>query len=238
MSYKKQLGMLLMVVFLLLSACSSNSSEPTDSGLSPDTGQSEVAGQSEDGLDADNIELTDDYAEDALSIAQQLALGSLLLEETDLAVDPEQASDLLPYWKLFKSLLGSDTTAPEELDSLLKEIQEIMIAEQVNYIANLQLNQETMMTLVNEMGIIDLRQDGTGEGGTGFAPPEGLPDGVQPGGGGQGGGQGGGDGSIDPELMATKQAERAAADGGKQSNRLTIPLVEALISLLEGKAGS
>jgi hypothetical protein len=85
------------------------------------------------------------------------------------------------------------------------------------------------------MGIIDLRQDGTGEGGTGFVPPEGLPDGVQPGG---GGGQGGGDGSMDPELMATKQAERAAAVGGRQSNRLTIPLVEALISLLEGKAGS
>jgi hypothetical protein len=35
--------------------------------------------------------------------------------------------------------------------------------------------------------------------------------------------------------MATKQAERAAAGGGRQSNRLTIPLVEALISLLEGK---
>jgi len=91
-----------------------------------------------------------------------------------------------------------------------------------------------MMTLVNEMGIFDLKQDGTGEGGIGFVPPEGLPDGVRPGGG-QGGGQGGGDGSLDPELMATKQAERAAAGGGRQSNRLTIPLVEALISLLESK---
>ena len=228
MTYKKQLGILLMVVFLLLSACSSDSSELTDNGLSPDTGQSEEE------LNTDKVELTDDYAEDALSIAQQLTLGSLLLEETDLAVDPELASDLITYWKLYRSLLGSDTTAPEELDSLLKEIQEIMTAEQVSFIANLQLNQETMMTLVNEMGIFDLKQDGTGEGGIGFIPPEGLPDGVRPGGG-QGGGQGGGDGSLDPELMATKQAERAAAGGGRQSNRLTIPLVEALISLLEGK---
>ena len=227
MTYKKQLGILLMVVFLLLSACSSNSSELTDSGLSPNTGQSD------DGLNNDSAELTDDYAEDALSIAQQLTLGSLLLEETDLAVDAEQASDLVPYWKLYKSLLESDTTAPEELESILKEIQEIMTAEQVNYIANLQLNQETMMTLVNELGIIDLTRDGPGEGGTGFVRPEGLPDGVRP-----GGGQGGGDGTIDPELMATKQAERAAAGGGRQSNRLTIPLVEALISLLEGKISS
>ncbi len=227
MSYKKQIGILLMVVFLLLSACSSNSSELTDSGLSPNTGQSD------DGLNNDSAELTDDYAEDALSIAQQLTLGSLMLEETDLAVDAEQASDLVPYWKLYKSLLESDTTAPEELESILKEIQEIMTAEQVNYIANLQLNQETMMTLVNELGIIDLRRDGPGEGETGFVRPEGLPDGVRP-----GGGQGGGDGTIDPELMATKQAERAAAGGGRQSNRLTIPLVEALISLLEGKISS
>ncbi len=227
MSYKKQLGILLMVVFLLLSACSSNSSDLTDSGLSPDTGQSE------DGLNADKVELTDDYAEDALSIAQQLTLGSLLLEETDLAVDPELASDLIPYWKLYRSLLGSDTTAPEELDSLLKEIQEIMTAEQVNYIANLQLNQETMMTLVNEMGIIDLRQDGTGEGGTGFNRPEGMPEGMRP-----GGGQGGGDSTVDPELMATMQAEREAAGGVRQSNRMTIPLVDALISLLEEKINS
>lgn len=227
MSIKKSLGMLI-VVMLLLTACGSNTAavDEIDNSAQVEEGQNETEAE------AERMELTADYAEDALSVAQQLALGSLLLEDADLAVDPEQALDLVPYWKLYRSLLGSDTTAPEELDSLLKEIQEIMTAEQVNYIASLQLNQETMMTLVNEMGIFDLKQDGTGEGGIGFIPPEGLPDGVRPGG---GAGQGGGDGSLDPELMATKQAEKAAAGGGRQSNRLTIPLVEALISLLEGK---
>jgi hypothetical protein len=38
--------------------------------------------------------------------------------------------------------------------------------------------------------------------------------------------------------MATMQAEREAAGGVRQSNRMTIPLVDALISLLEEKAGS
>ncbi len=231
MSNKKSLG-IFIVVMLLLTACGSNSAAVDDIDNSAQVAE----GQSVTGdINIEKMELTADYAEDALSITQQLSLGSLLLEDTDLAVDPEQALDLVPYWKLYRSLLGSDSTAPEELDSLLKEIQEIMTAEQVNYIASLQLNQETMMTLVNEMGIFDLKQDGTGEGGIGFVPPEGLPDGVRPGG---GAGQGGGDGSMDPELMATKQAERAAAGGGRQSNRMTIPLVEALISLLEGKAGS
>jgi hypothetical protein len=219
MSFKKRFGMLIMVM-LLLTACGSNAAAVDDE-------------QSENSMEAERMELTADYAEDALSVAQQLALGSLLLEETDLAVDPQQAPDLVPYWKLYKSLLESDTTAPEELDSLLKEIQEIMTAEQVKYIASLQLTQETMMTLVNEMGIIELRQDGTGEGGTGFNRPEGMPEGMRP-----GGGQGGGDSTVDPELMATMQAEREAAGGVRQSNRMTIPLVDALISLLEEKAGS
>lgn len=230
MSNKKSLGMFI-IVMLLLTACGSNSAAVDEIDNSAQVAEE----QSVTGENIEKVELTADYADDALSIAQQLTLGSLLLEETDLAVDAEQAPDLVPYWKLYKSLLESDTTAPEELEALLKEIQEIMTAEQVNYIANLQLNQETMMTLVNEMGIIDLRLDGSGEGGTGFVPPEGLPDGVRPGG---GGGQGGGDGTMDPELMATKQAERAVAGGGKQSNRLTVPLVEALISLLEGKINS
>ncbi len=103
MSYKKQLGILLMVVFLLLSACSSDSSELTDNGLSPDTGQSE------DGLNADRVELTDDYAEDALSVNMQLVVGSLLMENTDLEFDSEMAEKLLPYWKMYKVLAESDT---------------------------------------------------------------------------------------------------------------------------------
>ena len=222
MNWMKKLGLLFVVVMLLTACGTADTMVDTT-----DTVVDEV-----DTTEEQRAKLREDYADDALSPALQLVVGTLMLEETDLAVDPEQASDLIPYWKLYRSLLGSDTTAPEELDSLLKEIQEIMTAEQVSFIANLQLNQETMMTLVNEMGIFDPKQDGTGEGGIGFVPPEGLPDGVRPGG---GGGQGGGDGSMDPELMATKQAEKAAAGGGRQSNRLTIPLVEALISLLEGK---
>ena len=228
MSIKKSLVML-TVVMLLLTACGSNTAVVDEVGT---TVQGEEE-QSTTGEEGEKVVLNSDYAEDALSVAQQLTLGSLLLEDTDLAVNAEQAPGLLPYWKLYKSLLESDTTAPEELDSLLKEIQEIMTAEQVNYIADLQLNQETMMTLVNEMGILDLRMDGTGESATGFNLPEGLPEGARP-----GGGQGGGDGTMDPELMATKQAERAAAGGGRQSNRLTIPLVEALITLLEEKISS
>ena len=216
MSYMKRIGML-FVVLLMLTACGSNTAVVDE---------------------INKMELTADYAEDALSVAQQLTLGSLLLEETDLAVDAEQALDLVPYWKLYKSLLESDTTASEELEALVKEIQEIMTDDQVNYIADLQLTQEDMTTLVEELGIVDQTMR-----------PEGMEEGAAAGQGGLGGGLGGGggtpeegipgegDATMDPELIATKQAEREAAGGG-QSSRMTIPLLEALISLLEGKAGS
>lgn len=219
MSHMKRFG-ILFVVLLTLTACGSG-----DAGV--DGEQNEIAGETE------RMEITDDYAEDALPVTQQLALGSLLLEETDLAVDPEQALDLVPYWKLYKSLLESDTTAPEELDALVNEIQEIMTAGQVNYIAGLQLIQEDMTTLAEELGIVDQMR------------PEGMEEGAAAGQGGLGGGggtseegiPGEGEATMDPELMATKQAEREAV-GGEQSSRMTIPLLEALISLLEGKVGS
>ncbi|MGB2954453.1 MAG: hypothetical protein WBB64_00650 [Anaerolineales bacterium] len=224
MSYKKQLGVLLMVVFLLLSACSSNSSELTDN---PDT----ETEQSEEGLNDGKVELTEDYADDALSVRMQLVVGSLLLENTDLAADSVMAEKLLPYWKMYKVLAESDTKAQEEMDAVIGQIQDTMTADQLSYIVDLQITQETMLTLVSDLGINEkFISEGMKEGaGTGFDRPEGFVPGS-----GRGGGQ---DGNIDPELMATKQAAREDAGDGMMS-RLTIPLVDELISLLEEKAGS
>jgi len=207
---------ILMVVFLLLTACGSNDVE----------GNVE---QYESGGVTEKMELTDDYAEDALSVNMQLVIGSLLLEDIDLAIDSDLASTLLPYWKLFISLSESDTTAPEELDALVNEIQEIMTVDQVNYIAGLQLTQEDMTTQIEILGIVDnIRPEGLEEGAAGgqggLGGRGGLPDGELPEG-------------MDPELIATMQAEKEAAGEG-QSSRMITPLLEALISLLEEKAGS
>ena len=92
------------------------------------------------------------------------------------------------------------------------------------------------MTQVNELGILEeLRAAGTGDG-SGADRPEGFPAGTGP-----GGGQGGGRGAegMDPELVATMQAEREAEGGSSfRNNRFIVPLIEELISLLEEKAGS
>ncbi|MCK4801145.1 MAG: hypothetical protein KAS84_04080 [Anaerolineales bacterium] len=234
MSVNKRFGMLI-VILLLLTACGSNSAVVDEIESSVDSAQVEED-KSGTGTEAESLDLTTDYAEGALPLATQLVVGSLLLEETNLAVDAELAPSLIPYWKLYKSLAESDTSAPEELDALINEIQEIMTVDQVNYIAGLQLTQEDMMTLINDLGIFEQTRPDDGDGGTGFNRPEGLPEGTRPGGG--QGGPGGGDVNIDPELLATMQAEREASGGGRQSSRMTIPLVDELISLLEEKAGS
>lgn len=216
----KNIG-LIMVVLLLLTACGTET-----------TGVNTVE---ENGGATGNVELSTDFADNALSPALQLVVGTLLLEETDLAVDADLAGSLVPYWKLYISLTESDTTASEELDALINEILNLMTTDQVSYIASLELIQEDLMTLINELGIFeDLRAARSGDG-SGVTRPDGFPEGTRP-----GGGQGGGRGAegMDPELVATMQAEREK-DGGSsfRNNRFTVPLVEKLISLLEEKAG-
>lgn len=224
MSLKIRFGILLAVSFLLLSACSSNSTDTAGSESLSEPGQAEVS------LDGDKVKLTNDYADDAVSIPTQLVVGSLLLEETELALDAEMAEKLLPYWKMYKVLAESDTKAPEEMDAVIDQIQEIMTADQVNYIAEMQITQETMLTLVSDLGINEkIISEGMKGGGTGVDRPEGFVPGS-----GRGAGQ---DGNIDPELMATKQAAREGAGDGMMS-RMIIPLVDELILLLEGKIGS
>ena len=213
MKMKKQMGLIVILV-LFISACSS-------------TGSQEAAG----------VELSNDYAEDALSVEMQLVVGSLILEESDKAVTAELASSLVPYWKMYLSLAESDTAAPEEMDGVISEIQGMMTQDQVSYIAGLQLTQESMMTLLDDSGIteqLSLESMGTGDG-TGEKPEGMVP------GSGAGGGAGAGAGmeGMDPELIATMQAEREEEGAESSSaNRMLVPLIEQLILQLDGIAGS
>ncbi len=209
MKRKKKLGVLLIFVLIVISACSSPGTQ-----------------------EADQVVLNTDYAEDALSVEMQLIIGSLLLNETDLEIDTEMASSLVPYWKMYLSLEASETTAVGELEAVVAEIQELMKQDQLNYIIGLELTQESMATLMDELGIEeDMMPEGSGTGdGT-------RPENMQPG---EGGGPGSGEDmdTIDPEMMATMQAEREAATNGLSNSRMTAPLIEALISLLDDKIES
>lgn len=210
MNWMKKLG-LLFVVVMLLTACG------TADTVVDTTGEQRT-------------ELRGDY-ENALSPALQLVVGTLMLEETDLALDTEMATTLIPYWKLYISLTESDSTAPEEFNALINDIEGLMTTDQINYIVGLELTQESMFTIIDELGVTEeMRSEGLGDG-TGANRPEGA---VPGGGGGQG--RSGAEG-VDPALMATMQASRAE-EGGARTNRLIKPLIIKLISQLEEIAGN
>lgn len=187
--------------------------------------------------------LTEDYA-DALPVQSQLAVGTLQLEETDMAVDEALAVAILPLWQALQSLSDSDTTAEAEITAVVNQIQSTMQPEQISAIAAMQLTQASMTTLI-EAGTLVLGRGGGGADAAdttgGFVPSAGLP----PGGGGLGGGQGGGipgsgggpgGGQTDmsEDDIATRQAARESGGfGGFQDRALT----GAVVRLLQEKAG-
>ena len=95
-----------------------------------------------------------------------------------------------------------------------------------------------VMVFINESGLMeDLLPEGAAGEGDGTRPgrPDGMPSGTGP-----GGGQGPGSvEGMDPETIATMEARRAEmeAEGGfnRQSSRFIVPLINALVELLEGK---
>jgi hypothetical protein len=233
--------LVLALPIVLLAACAS--SEPTQAVEEPvsDSYTSAVLGTSYEG---------------ALSASDQLMLGTLLLEKTDLAVTPEQAKSLLPLWQ---ALQGGGVTIQAEVNAVLKQIEGTMTQEQLQAIAAMQLTQDDLRAWMEEQGM------GAGAPGPGGGGPGGggnmsdeerqaLRATAQAGGGFPGSGPGGSGGEMPPE-MATQQAkfanmtdeERQAAratmqasgdfpggaggrgsSGGRQANFLLRPLIELL----------
>ena len=183
---------------------------------------------------AENVEQFDPNSFE-LPLSSTLAIGTLKLEETDQAIAPDQAADLLPLWQVLNSLTTSDTAAPEEIEAILEQIQETMTDDQMTAIEAMELTREDIFNTMQELGI----KFGSGEGrpedsGTGQGPGGGGFPGGGPPGGGPGGGGGFGGGEISPEQMATAQARRAEGGGGFGS-RMMAPFIPAVIELLEAK---
>jgi len=229
----KWLALICLIVIGTLAGCSTANSDTISTGsdvqVSSDTSQ--------------GIRLQDDY-DDALSIQGQLAAGTLLLEETELAVDEALAADLLPLWRAAQSLINSDTAAALEIDAVYNQIQDTMSPDQIYTIAEMELTEETLATMLEEGelvlgqgGLFGGRGERTGSGEQ-LIPPEGGSQG-RPGGGFPGGGSGQGPGGgipegLDPEALATRQAQFAGNEQGSFQER---GLIMAVILTLELKTG-
>jgi hypothetical protein len=86
---------------------------------------------------------------DALSVSNQLALGTLQLEETENATTPDQATALLPLWQA----LQGGVTAEAEVNAVLKQVEGTMTQEQLAAIAAMQLTQEDLRAWMEEQGL-------------------------------------------------------------------------------------
>jgi len=79
-----------------------------------------------------------------------LALGILELEESDDAVTPEQASKMLPLWKMLASGgLRGDT----ESASVMKQIENTLTASQSTTITTMDLTSEDQQVWMEDQGI-------------------------------------------------------------------------------------
>jgi LysM repeat protein len=87
--------------------------------------------------------------EGALDATSQLALGTLQLEDTDLAVTETQASDLLALWQV---LTSGELQGDGETNAVLNGIEAAMSGEQVSAIAGLRLTQEDAQAWLEESG--------------------------------------------------------------------------------------
>jgi len=247
MNKKLMLTTIASIIFILvLSACGASTDE-----VSSDVGNNESSSVESSSNDAPSeVDTGSGIGEDfrdAMSISSQLGFGTLLLEDSEYAVDGEQAAQLLPLWKAARSLSESETAAEAELEAVFNQIEDTMTSEQLSAISEMQLTGEEMTQLMEDFnlsfgfggaGFENLtpeqqataqaaRESGESVPGSGFAGG-----GLLGGGRGQGqGGQGVEIGNLTPEQQATAEARRA--ERGGIGARFALVFVDPLIELLE-----
>jgi hypothetical protein len=121
----------------------------------------------------------------AISTEAQLILGTLKLDDTELAVTAGQADELLVMWQVYLELSSSSTAAQAEIDGLVDQIQELMTAEQMESIAAMNLTQQDVFAAIQENGDmgnpVQSSSSSTTPSDGGFTPPDagmaGPPDG-------------------------------------------------------------
>ncbi len=208
---KKVMILVGVLMVMVLAACSGTSS-----------GDTAMAAPQSNGSAASTGQLSDNF-EDALSVQMQLAVGVMELEGSNMAVDAEQAADLLPLWRAVQSMSASGTAAAAEITAVVNQIQATMTPDQIAAIADMQLAQAALRQLSQD-GVITIEVRGDRDSGDG-APA-----------GGQRGGTLGGGAPGGIQADPSQQATREAARGGDGNSVFDQAVTNAVVQLLETKA--
>jgi hypothetical protein len=185
----------------------------------------------------------------------KLAIGTIKLDTTKLAVDSAEAGKLLPLWQLLNQLNASASAAPQEVTAVVNQIQSTMTPEQTSAISSMQITSADMFALFQQQGQAN-GSGGTRTGGTGSSNGTGrnrtgnggggqnfvfTGGGGAPGGGGFPGGSFGGGASRTNTGTGTPTASQGSSSAQASqtaANRSSIFLVSEVIRLLQGKIKS
>ncbi len=238
--------MLALAIGLGLSACSGSKASQATSLPAQVNPQSAVP------TDSPALQNPPQGATGNSTVDDQLAAGTLRLEGTVLAVNAEQAKELLPLWQQVSSLStdGSNTTQ-EEIQAVYQKIQDVMTSDQMQAIQGMNWSQTDVQNLISDLNI--QATPGAGPNGAGFPtqseeeratrmaqmPTQGAGGTGGPGGAGFQGtpgpnGMGPGGTGTAPDFQGTPGAGPLGGRGMGNGNLF----VQPLITLLQERAGS
>ena len=215
---RKMIVGILLVLTVALASCGGGQADttaaPSDAAQTPRADGTPRAGLSDD---------------TELPLSMKLSVGTLMLEETDYAVTPVQAKELLPLWQMLGALQESGTASQVEIEALLDQIPGAMTSEQLAAIE--EMSPEDMRALFQELGVRGQRDPDSGEGG-GFQRPDVMAPGAGQGPTGGVPGMGPGAlGDLSPEEQATAMSERGGMGMGFGTG-----MTDQVIELLETRA--
>jgi len=226
----KKLFIALILILILLTACSGDGEDNPPENTNTQVDNSE------------NIVSIPNENESEMSLMDQLLIGTFMLEETDHAVDQEQAADLLLLWQVLNNLVNSDTAAKQEIEAVVNQISKKMTEEQLQIISEMNVSNQSMMEIMQELGL-NMRQSNNTDGSEeSISPDQNMQEGFQPGNGMRGGenfhAAEGMVGLSQEEIEAMQATRQAGGAGGRMGTNsiMGTMLIEPLIKLLEGKA--
>jgi predicted small secreted protein len=234
---------ILLLPAVLLTACSTSGAE---SAVQAAAGAETQVDATKSDAQAGASETENEFS---MPTSMQLVFGIIKLEQTDYAIQADQAQELLTLWKATRSLSESETAATEEIEAVLNQIWDTLTPEQKQVLEEMDISDQGMGAIAEELGL----EFGGGSRFDEMTPemqatieamrasgesPRGMFGSDFPGGG-QGGGAGGGFGSggeqLSPEARETAIAERGGFARAGAGLGLNPAFIDAIIEFLQAK---
>jgi hypothetical protein len=172
-----------------------------------------------------------------LSQEGQLLVGTFKLENTSLAINSAQASTLLPLWETLQSLASSNTTASQEVDAVVSQIESSMSADQVSSITAMKLTQQDLAATAIDTGTAATTAGSASTVKTSAAQ---LPAGAAAGGNPPSDVGGGIPGATDVQSASQAQtgsSQAVSTQAAGTTDQVSAAMIKALVALLQKKIG-